>query len=330
MLHVGDKFKFRIALTERCQASCPHCFNAGDRRGREMDAAKLFRFLEHNAKLPSQAPENYVSRVYIMGGEPSLHSDFARVTAGLGKYFGAKSIFSNGMDLGSWLHKVKFGRRDSLVLNGYTVDLDDPFLRKAPRQTCFYFVAAPHTLGGLEARIDKVFRENLGGVVLSIDTTRDLRLPDERGLVLAWRKLASRYSGRGLLFGMDHCIPFCLRDKGMPKLLSELSGGEDFSGCGRPRYAYRTGCMGLIKANFDLMYCNQTPMKVTNIFDGARPRTFQEICDSLAVARNRKLECLTRHDPACGRCARLKECLGACIKHQAVTSAQWAEGESRW
>jgi len=112
--------------------------------------------------------------------------------------------------------------------------------------------------------------------------------------------------------------------------LKKLGRGTDLSGCGRPKLVYHTSCMGLIKANFDLMYCNQTPMRVCNLFDGGRTRTFQEIYDNLVIARNRKFECLSRHDPACGKCRQLKECLGACITHGAVSADHWKEGAARW
>ena len=38
----------RIALTEKCNASCKHCFNADARHGKDMDIDKFLEFANQN------------------------------------------------------------------------------------------------------------------------------------------------------------------------------------------------------------------------------------------------------------------------------------------
>ena len=62
----------RIYLTEKCNASCPWCFNKSSRNNQNMDTEKCKKFLSYCA-------ENKVKSLGIFGGEPTVHPDFIEI-----------------------------------------------------------------------------------------------------------------------------------------------------------------------------------------------------------------------------------------------------------
>ena len=80
----------RLWVTEGCNASCHFCMNKNRRSNKTIDISKLERTY-------SYLRENEVNSVFLMGGEPTIHTDFVKIYTISQLYFDKVILFTNGL-----------------------------------------------------------------------------------------------------------------------------------------------------------------------------------------------------------------------------------------
>lgn len=247
-----NKYKFsavRFYVTEKCNASCPNCFNAQTRSNSEMDLTKFTQLCEYFNK-------NEVRTLKIMGGEPSIHKDFLSLVSIAQKYFKHICIFSNG--LSKELENIVLRENDSVIYNfrfAKAWNLER-FVLNQPGKRIFEVQVNPNTdVMDLVSQIKKFIREekNRFSVSLTLDCTSDI-FSEKKEVVPKLLEIEKLLNEANIHFSYDHKIPFCyLYNTG-------IHTGKDGI-C-----KFTTSC--LIDSSFNLRFCNQHPEKIMNIFNG--------------------------------------------------------------
>ena len=216
----------RIVLTELCNASCPHCFNADSRKTGSMDADILIKFMQINSSYLRQ------TELKIMGGEPTLHPRFIDVVTEACKHYRIVTIFTNGTKMKEItkygvIVKNHFRGQLRFVINGFVFDPEvlheyTDFIN----QITLHFVVP---LKGLDKLIEKVTRcRDLVPYVhfmFSPDTQVDLfddNILDQYRQVWvdAVTTMIPELKRRNVPFTYDHTLPMCFYTQDMLDVLS--------------------------------------------------------------------------------------------------------------
>jgi sulfatase maturation enzyme AslB (radical SAM superfamily) len=321
----------RIALTEKCDTGCRHCFNAASRRGREMDADALIRFIR---SIERHRPHHYL----IMGGEPTLHPRIGDILYETGKAPGITNLFTNGNSL-----DTLFSDRGLLALHArgklrLTINLHALDLKKLtrfhamlrPSYTLFHSVVSmrPAALSGKMAKIlscNADFR-----FLISPDTTLNLfddAIREEYRRIWTDFLVKMQAAMRKNFAGIDHHLPFCFYTE---KMLQRLSR----HGLAEPALR-QTGCeghneLGLIQPDFSLYYCNQTPLRLGSLLKNGTPVPYREITGMLRKGPGMKKKAIVRSRSGCSTCPSLDQCLAGCYFRTACAaiSVDGARGRS--
>ena len=303
----------RIVLTEACNRNCPHCFNADQRDGKHMDIEKLFNFWMVNQDWLRQ------SELKIMGGEPTVHPGFLSVIDLALKMFRCITVFTNGSNLslithpdmlaGHWGDKIQF------VINAFTFDVNIwKQSGKYYKKVAFHFVLGEKETIEKAAFMAKIIAPVQAHFMLSGDT--QINILDDRYLfeyrvryVESLIKIISTLRRYGHTYSFDHVFPQCFWTQEMIETLHS----HDID----PVHLMRQSCcdtvLGLLDTNFDLWYCNQTRLKIGNVYDGDKPRPMDEIHQMLQKMPDEKCEVLTGK---CVNCPARITCKSACwFKH---------------
>lgn len=302
----------RIVLTENCNKSCPHCFNADQRHGQNMDTQKLFSFWLENRNWLKNA------ELKLMGGEPTMHPEFLSV-ADIGiMLFGKVYLFTNGSNLqhithpdilaAHWTGKFQF------IINGYTFNLHQwNDCRKYYKNIQLHFVMPDKNPDAVINKIKHITNENSPSqvhFVLSGDTQVNLfegiRMMNYRKKYMhAIKMIVPRLKGLGYSYSFDHIFPSCFWT---PDMIADLHSSDI-----EPIHLQRQSCcdkiLGLLDTNFDLWYCNQTRLKIGNVFVKGKPRKMEEIHRMLRDMPALKQKALPEK---CERCLAVTTCKSAC------------------
>lgn len=81
----------RIWVAEGCNAFCPHCMNASERTSVEMDIDHFYSICQYFA-------ENGMTKVSLMGGEPTTNKAFPEMYRIAQRYFPEVLLFTNGIN----------------------------------------------------------------------------------------------------------------------------------------------------------------------------------------------------------------------------------------
>lgn len=315
------QLEHRIVLTENCNASCSHCFNADARDKGVMDADILLDFIRKN----SMHLGSFILKV--MGGEPTLHPRIIEIMTEAAKHYRQVSLFTNG----TLLHKIAknvdivrehFKDKVSYIINGYVFD-PVKFLeyREYIKDISLHFVITTH---GYKETIKKIidcmkFRPQVQ-YTISGDTQVDVF--DEE-VVKEYRKIwlesikqiSTIFTSEGMDWSDDHNFPLCFFTQ---EMLDELNliGLENFhynvTSCSCPH-------IGLIDWNFDLYYCNQTRIKIGSILDeNGTPKSLPEIVNMITPAYGIKTNCIRNLREECKNCKSLNMCRVGCYYNTLV------------
>lgn len=301
----------RIVLTEACNRNCPHCFNKDVREAEYMDVDTLFKFWKKNKDyLCSEA-------LKVMGGEPSLHPRFSDVVNKALDFFHTVSIFTNGSNLDKL---VWSGRQIRYVINGYTFDLEN---YTHLDNLSLHFVV--RTEKDIEKMVKCLFHVPSAGYIVSPNT--QVNLMDDAEME-AYRKLwmdtitvfLPAAERMGCFAKLDHSFPLCFYTQEMGDKLAEINREawhlSNITCCGEE-------VMGLIQANFDLYYCNQTRIKIGSILDEkGKPRAMKEIQEMLHKAPQIKLDGIKAEFPRCRNCPAVTTCKMGCFYNIGVKHAK--------
>jgi len=309
------ELEHRIVLTENCNASCKHCFNAESRDGNVMDYNLFLQFMEHH----SEFLNNFSLK--IMGGEPTVHPKFIELTAKACEYYPLVMVFTNGLKLNEILRhpdlmKYHFEGRLGYVVNGFTFDLDkfDEYKNYADVIN-LHFV---FTRNGSDEIVDKAIESLKYNSKVHIKYSADtqVNLFDRKEMIeyrKIWMgavlKLIPVLMEKQASYSFDRQLPICFFTQKMIETL-EAHHITNINIAG-------TCCncvpLGLIDYNFDLYFCNQTRIKLGSVInqDGTF-KSMDEIRDMIKVGPSKKVTGIKKLSNKCKRCVSLATCKVGC------------------
>jgi len=306
----------RIVLTERCNLSCAHCFNAEVREDRTMDADILIRFMRENS-------HNLGTCILkIMGGEPTIHPRMAEVTKEGLMHYGSVGVFTNGTNMEDvvtdpLITKNHFQGRLSYTINGFTFKIDDFY--KYQDYIAFLSLHFVIPIDNHEATVRKIEKcmELPTNLTLVLSTNTQLDLFDET-IVEKYRKvwtdaitkIVPQARARGIQFRYDHRFPICFYTQEMIETFHKFGVDWIFKDtitcCGE-------GQLGLIAYNFDIYYCNQTRIKLGSLLDeNGNPKSVDELHEMIQQAPTLKVEQIKKVSDKCRTCNSLPVCKVGC------------------
>lgn len=226
----------RVYVTERCNAKCPNCFNAKSRSNNEMS-------IEIFSELCEYLKSNGVMLLKIMGGEPTIHNDFATIVKIAQVNFEQIVIFSNGTT--DAIKDIKLRENDVIVYNftfNKVFSKEKMHFEIGGKRSFEVQVKKTTDEKELVKRILELDKENSVRISLTLDCTSNIFA--EKSIVLPKLKyIEAELLENKITFSYDHMIPLC--------------------------YLYKTGLhvsnsckcslltAGLISADLSLKFCNQ-------------------------------------------------------------------------
>jgi len=318
------KLAHRLVLTEKCNFSCPHCFNANERMSGIMDADILLEFMRKN----KHHLDTYSLK--LMGGEPTLHPRFMEIFKEACKHYGEVYLFTNGSTMKDIANdpiilKNHLMGRVIYVINGFTFNLE-----KFEEYRDFINIVSLHfvvPMENVETMIDKVikcfdFQPNIN-LVISPDT--QVNLFDEDTLNeyrSVWMKaittLVPKIRLRGMPYIYDHVLPICFYNQEMLDYLHSYDIDNihtlKITCCGDQQ-------LGLIDHNFDIYYCNQTRIKIGSLLNEVgQPKILSEVEVMLQAGSSIKTEAIKNECEKCSKCPVVASCKVGCYYNTLVKS----------
>jgi len=315
----------RVVLTELCNRTCPHCFNAEFRKKEVIDADKLIEFWRMN-----RGELLVGKRVKLMGGEPTLHPRIIEIMQEACLYFSGVDLFTNGTNMEKiasdpLILKYHMMNVVDYIINGYTFDLN--YLKeyvKYIRGLSLHFVI-PFDREEMYETVGKMVRcmdYDYVHFIISPDT--QVNIFDEEALE-SYRKtwieaiimVVPRLLNRGLGFNYDHVLPMCFYTQEMLDKLHEFPVHNLNSFIDGIHSQKITCCgdvqMGLILPNFDLYFCNQTRIYIGSILnEKGNPRDIGDIMTDIQKFSKVKTESVKNLSPKCNFCPVVSSCKTGC------------------
>lgn len=304
---------YRIILTENCNKSCDHCFNADQRHGKSMDIDRLLEFFTQIQEHTKQ------STLKIMGGEPTIHPRFEEFVGKALYLFKRVAVFTNGTTMPKITRNPIFNRNPNIgfTINGATFDASTfdqykEFIDKI-------YLHCVLTMDGTDKIIQKALNcaELMGEQVIIIyspDTQVNLfdkktKLAYGEVWTNAVKTLVPRLRKSNAGFQPDHYLPICFFTPSMIEELDKVDCTDIMKGI--------AGCqcqrLGLITTEFDLYHCNQTEIKLgTLLNDDNSFKNMDEIQEMIAVGPRTKIKCIEQISKECKDCPSLPVCRVGC------------------
>lgn len=312
----------RIILTERCNLSCPHCFNSMFRKQGDMDVDLFIKYMKKNAQYL------WDRELRIMGGEPTIHPRIVEFVDEATKFFQTSSLFTNGVTLPELAKNDVFIRNHfagklAYAINGFTFNQN----KFSDYKDCITFVKLHNVvpMKNVDEFIGRTFKQmELQPQVLllfSPDTQINLvndNVADEYRIpwMKAMTTILPELDRRGIPYGFDHYFPMCFYTQEMIDEL-HLNGilnlhTERISCCGDRH-------MGLIDYNFDLYFCNQTRIKLGSLLDDdGNPKLVPDIMKTLAQYSCVKTDNVKELSEKCRNCGAVASCKTGCFYNSIV------------
>lgn len=296
---------FRVLITERCNASCPTCFNKDIRRGREMsleDFKRLCRYLKEEGK---------VSKLKIMGGEPTVHPHFEECVFFAQTQFDSIHVFTNAIN--DKIEHIQLREKDSIVYNVSCLPRDvkkSRFLLDQKGYRLFETqLAGDVDVGAIKnvlSRVRDIISDDRMHVALTLNCIENIFEHKEK-IIAIWNDMADFVLNElGMQFKIDHNIPYCFF------VGSNMKIKIDNSLC-------NTRCAGLITPSLQLQYCNQSPDILADVSCGDRFIPFFILENRLNEYYHKKMLC--NLDKICRNCVLFNsKCNGGCFMHKDVNT----------
>ena len=310
------KLAHRIILTEKCNKSCPHCFNSNFRKKGEMDADIFIQYMRDNSRLLHQ------EELKVMGGEPTLHPRVVDVIHEAYYHFGRIKLFTNGSNMSKIARdprmiKTHFEGVTAYLINGHTFEPEKFHEYKEFVRSIVVHCVVP--LDNVDDYIERVLEfiklGNQVSICISPDTQLNL-FDDEimeeyrESFVKAVTTLIPQYLHvSNQFFAFDHFFPTCFFTQEVIDVLHahHVPAWEKVGCCSEY-------ILGLIDWNFDLHFCNQTRFKIGNVLDesGKKMLSLPEINEMIRTAPQMKCEAIREYSPKCRNCKALPSCKVGC------------------
>lgn len=289
---------FRVLITDNCNMNCPNCFNKNLRSKRDMsliDFSELCNYLKN---------EGNISRIKIMGGEPTMHKSFLDIIRISQDFFNNINIFTNGRS--ELIEKLSLRENDSIIYNLECL----PDIINANRLSpdgCFNHVFETRIdhnadLASIKHKLSQIY--NILGndmkVNLTLNCIENIFLYKD-SIIDNWNDIV-RFLNDNLSIGynIDHYIPYCFFVGTKMDIKIKRNSVCSF------HYA------GLIAPDMTLRHCNQTENTILKLKQGNRFVPYQIVEQHLLMDYYHKLYiCLSK---ICKDCMLFGEkCNGGCF-----------------
>lgn len=246
---------FRVLITERCNMRCPSCFNRDVRRDLEMS---FFDFCQLCAYLKD---EGGISRLKIMGGEPTIHPEFNRLLMHAQDCFQSVHVFTNGVN--DVIGNIHMRKDDTVIYNLSCMGDNYPAAKLLPNENFVHAYETRVDSSNCASRIKRVLAHvySIVGpsmvINLTLDCTEDI-FANKVKIVANWNEIVDYIENElGISYKVDHAIPYCFFMGSDMKV--KLKG----SFC-------PLKCAGLITPDLFLRHCNQTSENLIRIRQNGR------------------------------------------------------------
>ena len=268
----------RVFLTDKCNAECNNCFNRSLRTDNSfMDISKFELLCKYFS-------ENKVAGIKIMGGEPTLHPNFTEMLQIAQSHFDKVSLFSNAINdrICSFRPRENDGISYNFRFHHYLSI--KKMLLNYPGYRSFVIIINKSLDEKQIIKDITTLNKSFNGrpiVMLSLDCTSNI-FRDKKILVSKFEIINQELTNIGISVRIDHALPICFTYG--TTVLNPIGGA-----------LCNTGCAGLIDANFNLFYCNQTHNKLINLFENDKIIPFSIVENHLQrIYYQRQLDALNK------------------------------------
>lgn len=298
-----QKNNFRVLITENCNANCKNCFNSNYRTTKEIS-------IDNFRNLSEWLSKNGITKLKIMGGEPTVHTNFEQIISIAQKYFKTIIVFTNAIN--DKIKNINLRESDYITYNAKFINnnfdcskllLNQPGYRSLEMQ-----ISSDVDVEQMKKQIKFLYESNILTndkvmINFTLDCVENIFLKNEE-ITKKWNKIINYVTNElNLNYDIDHNIPLCL-SKNMNII-------RDCRLC-------NINCAGLIDANLNLLYCNQYPVIIDKI---NFKNDFCDIINSFNNFFQQKLE--INKNKGCQNCKFfLKKCNGGCFLHKNINKKE--------
>lgn len=271
---------FRILITDKCNMKCKTCFNKDLRTNKEMSVSD---FIDLCTFLKS---EGNISRVKIMGGEPTIHPKIHTFIEIAQEKFNSVHIFTNAVN--DIITSLRMRKLDTIIYNLSCMGIYFPEKKLLPDED---FTHAFETRIDSFSDIDIIKRKlrHIHNILaekmiinLTLNCTENIFLLKSK-IINKWNNIVSFINEElNIEYNIDHGIPYCFFVGSNMKIQNRNS-------------LCNLNCAGLITPDLFLRHCNQTSEKLLKIKQNGRFVPYKIIEQYMECEHNKMLyECLKK------------------------------------
>lgn len=308
--------KYRIKITNDCNANCSYCFNKDHKKNDFINVKQLKQFLKFNKDITSK------KSVHVMGGEPTVHPEFFDIMKMFKKYFHKIYVFTNGINIFNnkkiLKEFIKFveDSRCYPTFNGNIFKLEwvDILLDSKIFSYSVKFVIENKDNSEVFEKIESIIQKNKQ-IKIIISTDSSLNIFDEtikkeyqKHVYRSFKYLIERFEKHDVKWSYDNSIPYCFTDKDIVNLFNELNILDIF-GC------LRDYNFGYIDTDFSLALCSGFQEYSSNLFDEkGNPKTHNKVKEILNELHKERIYRLSQ-SKQCKNCPVIYLCNGSCYSN---------------
>lgn len=293
------KTSFRVLITEYCNANCPNCFNAKYRKNKEM-STKNFK------KLCRYLSDNGIKVLKIMGGEPTVHTEFEKIISIAQTYFESIIIFTNSIN--DRIKNIKLRENDSITYNfmfiNESYDISKLLLDQPGKRSIEVQVSSDCDENNIIKKMKWLNSNcNFGDKVqynLTLNCIENIFSKEEE-IVKKWNYIVNYIQNiLQMDYNIDHNIPKCYSTR--------INVNRNCNLCS-------INCSGLIDVDFYLRYCNQFEARIINIMNEDSFVDYNIVLSELKKTLKQKVT--KNYEKKCFNCSEYgKSCNGGCFLHK--------------
>jgi len=291
---------FRILVTEKCNLRCRYCFNKNIRRNIDIsinDFVLICKLL---------ANEGNIKLIKLMGGEPTLHSDFQILTKIAKDYFPHIYIFTNAFN--NVIESIKLRYSDAIVYNLSCLPLSIRPSKLVPDQECSHIfevrIDAHTKVDRIKTKLINIY--NVLGprmvVNLTLNCVENI-FSLQNSIIQIWNEIAIFCRHKlAIVINLDHDAPLCFVSN--TKIILDRYNPFCFE-----------ACAGLITPDLYLRFCNQTDTNLVKIKNDFNLISYDVINELLSKEFLKKIS--YNKNNFCRDCKFFpNKCNGGCFAHR--------------
>lgn len=293
----------RVLITDKCNAGCSNCINKAIRT-----ESCFIDFLRFKA-IAQYFHDNNVSRIRIMGGEPTIHPNFGEIVRFSQTIFSRVTVFSNGLNS----NILEFSPRDSDSINynarfAHIIPKEHLMSNKPGSRIMSIVIYCELNVHEMISTISQI-NEQIQNLKVSLTFDCTVNIFKHRiNLLHKFNVIYDFCISHQIEVIIDHGLPICFLYN------SNVPSCKSFSKCSEH-------CAGLIDANCNLRFCNQISSETFALFEGKRIKPFKLLNNWLQLAYYQKQSIVL--SKICVECPFYGDiCNGGCYIHQNLISRE--------